>query len=152
MHERESHNGQSGLLFPFSMLMVHQVCIWDRVQHCIWGTSNERSCGQSPGNSPGPYWHLAWRPLHRLSRMPELEWYVGWSTKFTVIWIYWCPEWALPDQLVFATVSTLLWLASIFPETRSQSIDSIGNFSKLAVQSLRSENCNLVCLFPLIIY
>ncbi|KAF8334229.1 uncharacterized protein EI90DRAFT_3051526 [Cantharellus anzutake] len=53
-------------------------------------------------------------------------------------------EWSLPDQLVFTTVSSLLWLASSFPETRTLTIDSIGTFSKLAVQSLRTENSQRV--------
>lgn len=61
-------------------------------------------------------------------------------------------EWALPDQLVSATVSSLLRLASSFPQYRPPVTSSILEFSSTIIEQLKSEHrechdhSNVICL------
>jgi hypothetical protein len=55
-------------------------------------------------------------------------------------------EWALPDQLVYTSVSSLLWLGSAYPAHREAALKSIGNFAKQAVLDLKSESGKLIHL------
>jgi phosphatidylinositol 4-kinase len=48
-------------------------------------------------------------------------------------------DWALPDQLVFSTVSALLSLASTHKEHRATVMDAIYSFSLKVVQQLETE-------------
>lgn len=49
-----------------------------------------------------------------------------------------CSEWALPDQLVFATVSALLRIASSHSRFRSDAISAIVRFTDQIVQQLKA--------------
>lgn len=52
-------------------------------------------------------------------------------------------DWALPDQLAFATVSALLHVASSYPEHRKAATDGINAFVKQIVEMLQKGDCTL---------
>ncbi|KAL5511303.1 STT4 [Sanghuangporus vaninii] len=58
----------------------------------------------------------------------------------TLLW----HKWALPDQIVSATVCTLLRLASSFPRHRSSVTSSILEFSSIIIEQLKTEHPNIV--------
>ena len=47
-------------------------------------------------------------------------------------------EWALPDQLVYSTVSAILSIYSIYPDRVDQAVDAILRFITQVVQKLAS--------------
>ncbi|KAG8934422.1 phosphatidylinositol-4- kinase [Tulasnella sp. 417] len=49
-------------------------------------------------------------------------------------------DWALPDQLVFSTVSALLKIAAAYSEHRSNVMDALRNFSLEIINQLKSES------------
>lgn len=49
-------------------------------------------------------------------------------------------DWALPDQLVFRTVSSLLWLATAHPQLRGGIIKSILGLAAISVRGFGSES------------
>lgn len=55
-------------------------------------------------------------------------------------------DWSHPDQLVFATVSALLRIASLHPEHRKSSTAAISDFTGQIVEMLRNGDC--VYLYP----
>ena len=59
------------------------------------------------------------------------------------------PDWALPDQLVYSVVSSLLQLANCYPQFRESIIDAVLGFSATIVEKIRSFSCTsiLVLLF-----
>jgi phosphatidylinositol 4-kinase A len=55
-------------------------------------------------------------------------------------------EWALPDQLVYSTVSALLRTAAVHPQHRTAALNAIFDFTRTIVQRLEQGTCMVLIL------
>lgn len=55
------------------------------------------------------------------------------------------PDWALPDQLVYSVVSSLLQLANYYPRFGKSIIDAVIEFSATIVEKIQSFSCRSTC-------